>query len=83
MGATHQAPVHDITWSADGRLLAASMDGSSRVWQCLGSKVSSESAAELRLAGNASRIHVEPGEEENETEEVEKESNETVVWRLQ
>lgn len=37
---------------------------------------------ELRLAGNASRVHVEPGEEENETE-VENESNENEsVWRL-
>ena len=52
LGATSDASVRDVVWSPDGELLlAASIDGSSRVW---------------RLTGNASRTIVEEAED-NET----------------
>ncbi|CAK9043572.1 MAP kinase kinase kinase wis4 (MAP kinase kinase kinase wak1) (MAP kinase kinase kinase wik1) [Durusdinium trenchii] len=64
LGAPYIAAVRDLTWSPDGdALLAASTDGSARVW---------------RLGGNASRIHVETAEAPNATE-VEEEVEEGLV----
>lgn len=56
LGATSHAPVRDIVWSPDGELLLAASVSGSRVW---------------RLAGNASRIHVEAADNQNETVETE------------
>ena len=67
LGATSDASVRDVVWSPDGELLlAASIDGSSRVWRLdFGMFSKAKNFGRRRLTGNASRTIVEA--EDNET----------------